>query len=86
MVRAFVKKNMGRSFVVALVGHDRRLGEAEFVVRLPKGPSASAERCVVLKRALQLSDQFSSGLRAALASSTDSDPNGEPTDAPSQTL
>ena len=31
MARAFVKKNMGRSFVVALGGHDHGLGEAEFI-------------------------------------------------------
>jgi hypothetical protein len=35
MARAFVKKNMGRNFVVALVGHNHGLGEAEYIVRLP---------------------------------------------------
>ena len=69
MGRAFVKKNMGRSFVVALVGHDRRLGDAEFVVRLPSAPlsgNEAVQRREVLARALELNEEFASGLRLAI--------------------
>jgi hypothetical protein len=72
MGRAFVKKNIGRKFVVALVGHDHGLGEAEFIVRLPSGAvidGEAAQRRVVLARALELSDEFASGIRSALEAS-----------------
>jgi hypothetical protein len=78
MARAFVKKNMGRNFVVVLLGHDHGLGEAEFIVRLPAGPVAgtdAGQRRAVLARALELNNEFVASLRSALAdpavSSTD---------------
>jgi hypothetical protein len=70
MARAIVKKNMGRKFVVALVGHDRGMGEAEFIVHLPSGPISAndaAQRHAVLTRALKLNDEFAASLRTALA-------------------
>ena len=70
MGRAFVKKNIGRKFVVALAGHDHGVGEAEFVVRLPNAAVSDdgpTQRRAVLSRALELSDEFAASLRAALA-------------------
>jgi hypothetical protein len=70
MARAFVKKNMGRNFVVALVGHNHGLGEAEYIVRLPAravSGTDAGQRRAVLARALELNNEFAASLRSALA-------------------
>lgn len=71
-MRAFIRKNMGRKFVVALGGHEAALGEAEYIVRLPKedtGANAASQRRAILERALRLNEQFSTTLREALQTS-----------------